>query len=122
MAAVRYFVSDVERALRFYIQHFGFSLVMQMGTTFARLHRADGIVLWLSGPQSTVGQPLSDGSQPAPGGWNRFVIEVKGLHAQVADLQRAGVKLRGAIVGGAGGNKALIEDPDGNLIELFEYV
>jgi catechol 2,3-dioxygenase-like lactoylglutathione lyase family enzyme len=120
MAAVRYFVSDIERAVRFYTQHLGFKLDMQMGAAFASVSR-DGIALWLSGPQSTVGRPLSDGSQPAPGGWNRFVIEMTGVAKRVAELQQAGVRVRGDIVGGALGNKALVEDPDGNLVELFEH-
>ena len=42
------------------------------------------------------------------------------LESRVEDLKKASVRFRGGIVGGPGGSKALAEDPDGNLIELFE--
>jgi len=117
--AVRYLVDDVERAVAFYVEHLGFTLAEQMGTAFARVER-DDLTLWLSGPASSAARPMPDGRQPVAGGWNRFVIEVDDLPAQVANMTAAGVRFRNAIVSGPGGKQILAEDPDGNPIELFE--
>ena len=90
-----------------------------MGAAFARVRR-DDLVLWLSGPASSAARPMPDGRQPAPGGWNRFVLEVDDLDGTVATLTAAGVTFRNAIVTGPGGRQILVDDPDGNPIELFE--
>jgi catechol 2,3-dioxygenase-like lactoylglutathione lyase family enzyme len=119
MAAVRYFVSDVGRAAAFYTQHLGFVLTQQAGSAIAAVSRGD-LVLWLSGPDRSAAAPLSDGRRPEPGGWNRLILEVHDLTSSVAVLQNSGVRFRGDIVGGPGGRKALVEDPDGNPVELFE--
>ncbi|MFL5678875.1 MAG: VOC family protein [Chloroflexota bacterium] len=118
-ATVRYLVADVDRAVAFYLEHLGFELVEQMGAAFARVRHGD-LILWLSGPASSAARPMPDGRQPVAGGWNRFVIEVDDLAARVKAMGDAGVTFRNAIVTGPGGKQILAEDPDGNVIELFE--
>ena len=61
---------------------------------------------------------MSDGSTPEPGGWNRIVIEVDDLEALVATLRERGATFRNDIVYGVGGNQILLEDSEGNPIEL----
>ena len=119
MATVRYLVADVDRAVAFYVDHLGFTLVEQMGAAFAQVRR-DDLTLWLSGPASSAARPMPDGRQPAAGGWNRFVLEVDDLASRVDDMRQAGASFRNAIVTGPGGRQILAEDPDGNVIELFE--
>ncbi len=119
MATVRYLVTDVDRSVAFYVGQLGFEMVEQMGAAFARVRRGD-LTLWLAGPQSSAARPMPDERQPAPGGWNRFVIEVDDVAERVATLSSAGVTFRNAIVTGPGGKQILAEDPDGNPIELFE--
>jgi len=119
MAAVRYLVTDVDRAVDFYVRFLGFTLDQQMGAAFARVSRGD-LTLWLSGPTSSAARPMPDGRQPVPGGWNRFVVEVDDIDASVADLQTAGARFRNEIVSGPGGRQIVVDDPDGNAIELFE--
>jgi catechol 2,3-dioxygenase-like lactoylglutathione lyase family enzyme len=119
MAAIRYLVSDVERAVGFYTKNLGFSLKQQAGPAIAQVTR-DDLSLWLSGPASSAARPMPNGDVPEPGGWNRILIEVDDLPSRVADLKRAGVGFRGEIVGGPGGKKILVQDPDGNVVELFE--
>jgi catechol 2,3-dioxygenase-like lactoylglutathione lyase family enzyme len=63
---------------------------------------------------------MPDGSQRAPGGRNRFAVEVSDLAATVEALRHAGVRLRNEIVTGVGGKQIICEDPSGNPIELFE--
>ncbi len=119
MAAVRYLVKDVDRAIAFYTQHLGFTLKQQMGPAFASVTR-DDLILWLSGPQSSGARPMPDGRRPEPGGWNRLVIEVKDLPSRVAGMKQAGLRFRNDIVVGPGGKQILVEDLDGNPVELFE--
>lgn len=119
MAAIRYLVGDVGRAVAFYTQRLGFKLQQQMGPAFAIVSR-DDLRLWLSGPQSSAARPMPDGRRPEPGGWNRFVLEVTDLPARVAEMKQAGVRFRNEIVVGPGGKQIVAEDPDGNPVELFE--
>jgi catechol 2,3-dioxygenase-like lactoylglutathione lyase family enzyme len=119
--SVRYIVDDVDAAINFYRAHLAFTLVMHPAPPFAMLERGD-LRLLLSAPsgQGGGGQSTPDGTKPAPGGWNRFALEVSDLAATVRTLRDAGVQFRNDIVMGVGGNQVLIEDPSGNPIELFE--
>jgi catechol 2,3-dioxygenase-like lactoylglutathione lyase family enzyme len=119
MAVVRYIVDDVDRAIAFYTRHLGFTLEQQMGPAFAIVAR-DGLSLWLSGPQSSAARPMPDGRRPEPGGWNRLVVEVDDLAMKVAELKQAGLSFRNEIVSGPGGKQIVLEDGDGNPLELFE--
>jgi catechol 2,3-dioxygenase-like lactoylglutathione lyase family enzyme len=119
--SVRYIVNDVDEAITFYCAHLGFQEVMHPAPTFAMLSRGD-LRLTLSAPGGSGGggQAMPDGTQPAPGGWNRFAIEVDDLDAMVANLREHGARFRNDIVTGVGGKQTLLEDPSGNPIELFE--
>jgi catechol 2,3-dioxygenase-like lactoylglutathione lyase family enzyme len=119
MATVRYLVNDVERAEVFYVERLGFVVEQEVLPAFARIRR-DDLTLWLAGPTSSAARPMPDGAQPEPGGWNRFVIEVADLTAVVEALGEDGAVFRNDIVTGPGGRQILIEDPDGNPVELFE--
>jgi predicted enzyme related to lactoylglutathione lyase len=90
-----------------------------MGPPFAIVRKGD-LHLWLSGPKSSAARPMPDGRHPAPGGWNRVVIEVEDLQATVRQLKQAGVVFRNEIVRGPGGKQVLLEDSSGNPIELFQ--
>ena len=120
---VRYIVNDVDTAIAFYCRHLGFKEVMHPAPAFAMLTRADlRLVLSAPNPAGGGGQPMPDGSQQQPGGWNRFAIEVSDLAATVDTLRKAGVRFRNDIVTGVGGKQILVEDPSGNPIELFEPI
>ena len=118
MATTRYLVRDADEAVAFYVDLLGFELVTRMGPAFAIVER-DGHELWLSGPQTSAAQPMPDGRLPAPGGWNRVVLEFADVAAVVAGLAEAGVHCRNEPLSGPGGTQVLIEDPSGNPIELF---
>jgi len=90
-----------------------------MGPAFAIVTR-DDLSLWLSGPQSSGARPMPDGRYPEAGGWNRLVLEIDDLETKVAELKEAGLSFRNEIVTGPGGKQNLLEDGDGNPIELFE--
>ena len=119
VATFRYLVTDVERSIAFYTKALGFKLDQSMAPAFARVSNKD-LTLWLAGPQSSAARPMPDGRRPEPGGWNRFVIEVQDLVSRVAEMKAAGLRFRNDVVVGPGGKQILLEDPDGNLVELFE--
>lgn len=119
--SVRYIVHDVDAAIAFYCQHLGFSEVMHPAPAFAMLSRGDlRLVLSAPGGGPGGGQAMPDGTLPEPGGWNRFSLEMDDLEATAEALGAAGVRFRNDIVEGVGGKQVLIEDPSGNLVELFE--
>jgi catechol 2,3-dioxygenase-like lactoylglutathione lyase family enzyme len=116
---VRYMVDDVEAAIAFYTTHLGFTLLTKTAPAFADVARGD-LRLLLSGPTSSAGRPMPDGRRPGPGGWNRIHLIVEDLSAEVNGLRAAGVHFRNDIVSGPGGLQILVEDPSGNVVELFQ--
>jgi catechol 2,3-dioxygenase-like lactoylglutathione lyase family enzyme len=116
-ATVRYFVDDVDQAIAFYRDQLGFEEELHPSPTFAMLYRGD-LRLLLSVP----GEPhaLPDGTLPEPGGWNRISLRVSNLNATVAALRASGVTFRRAIAAGVAVDTALLADPSGNPVELFE--
>jgi catechol 2,3-dioxygenase-like lactoylglutathione lyase family enzyme len=119
MVSVRYMVADVEAAIDFYTKHLGFTLRMSAAPAFADVTRGQ-LRLLLSGPGSSAGRPMPDGTVPAPGGWNRIHLIVSDIAADVERLRAAGVSFRNDIVTGPGGQQILLEDPSGNVVELFQ--
>lgn len=119
--SVRYFVDDVAAAVSFYVDRLGFEVTMRPGPGFAALSRGD-LRLLLSGTGGPGGaaQAMPDGRRPEPGGWNRIQLDVDDLAATVTRLRQAGAQFRNEIVRGMGGEQILLEDPAGNLIELFQ--
>jgi predicted enzyme related to lactoylglutathione lyase len=121
--SVRYIVLDVEEAIPFYTEALGFSVDMHPGPGFAMLSRGDlRLLLNKPGGGGGAGQSMSDGRQPEPGGWNRIQLDVADLDATVATLKAGGHHFRNEIIVGNGGKQALVEDPSGNCVELFEPV
>jgi catechol 2,3-dioxygenase-like lactoylglutathione lyase family enzyme len=118
---VRYIVKDVDAAIAFYCQKLGFAEAMHPAPAFAMLTRGDlRLVLSAPNPAGGGGQPMPDGRNPEPGGWNRFAIEVSDLASTVETLRKAGARFRNDIVTGVGGKQILVEDPTGKPIEHFE--
>src|SRR5512134_1508547 len=116
---VRYMVDDVDDAVAFYTNHFGFELLTSHAPAFADVVRGN-LRLLLSGPKSSAGRPMPDGRTPGPGGWNRIHFIVEDIAAEVERLQSVGLTFRNDIVSGPGGQQILLEDPSGNPIELFQ--
>jgi catechol 2,3-dioxygenase-like lactoylglutathione lyase family enzyme len=116
---VRYLVDDVAASLDFYTTHLGFEPGIVSAPAFADAYRGN-LRLLISGPTSSAGRPMADGAVPGPGGWNRIHLVTEDLDAEIERLRAAGVPFRNDVVSGPGGRQVLIEDPAGNLVELFE--
>jgi catechol 2,3-dioxygenase-like lactoylglutathione lyase family enzyme len=119
LVSIRYMVDDVDTAVDFYTKHLGFTLRMSAAPAFADVIRGQ-LRLLLSGPTSSAGRRMPDGTKPAPGGWNRIHLIVSDIAAEVDKLRAAGLTFRNDIVAGPGGQQILLEDPSGNVIELFQ--
>jgi len=123
MIQVRYIVTDVDKAIEFYTQQLGFHLDMHPAPPFAMLSRGElRLVLSMPNPRGGGGQPMPDGTQQAPGGWNRFSLEVDDLENLVSKLRQVGARFRNDIITGIGGKQIILEDPSGNPIELFQPI
>jgi catechol 2,3-dioxygenase-like lactoylglutathione lyase family enzyme len=117
LASVRYLVDDVQAAIDFYTTHLGFTLRTNAAPAFADVVRGP-LRLLLSGPASS-------GARATPldaktGGRNRIHLTVDDLDPELDRLRTAGLSFRSEVVAGPGGRQILLNDPAGNLIELFE--
>ncbi len=121
-ACFRYIVNDVDAAIGFYTWHLGFRVEMHPAPAFAEISRGD-MHLYLTQPSSRGaggGMAMPSGEQQKPGGWNRIHLIVEELDGMIAALKSAGCRFRSDVIQGTGGKQILLEDPSGNLVELFQ--
>jgi predicted enzyme related to lactoylglutathione lyase len=118
---VRYMVNDLDLAVSFYTKNLGFQVKQESRPNFAMLSR-ENLELVLSTPFGPGGaaKPMSDGRHAEPGGWNRIILNVEDLAAEVSRLRKAQVHFRNDIATGPGGSEILLDDPSGNPVELFQ--
>ena len=118
---VRYMVNDLDPAVTFYTKYLGFQIKQEAKPNFAMLSRGQ-LDLVLSTPFGPGGaaKPMLDGRHAEPGGWNRIIINVGDLAAEVERLRKAQVYFRNEIATGPGGSEILLDDPSGNPVELFQ--
>ena len=116
---VRYMVDDVDESVAFYTEHLGFEVLSSASPAFADVKRGN-LRLLLAGPASSAGRPMTDGTKPGPGGWNRIHFIVDDIETEAARLRGAGARFRNDIVEGPGGKQILLLDPSGNVVELFQ--
>jgi catechol 2,3-dioxygenase-like lactoylglutathione lyase family enzyme len=119
VASVRYLITDIERAVAFYTKVLDFKLDMRNGAVIAIVSRGP-LQLILSGPASSGARAMPDGRRQEPGGWNRIVLYVPDLEAQIQKLNAAEARFRNTVEVGPGGKQIQVDDPDGNPIELHE--
>ena len=119
-ACFRYIVNDVDAAIDFYTRHLGFKVEMHPAPPFAEISRGDmHLYLTQPGPRGG-GAPMPSGEAQAPGGWNRIHLLVEDLDGTISGLKAAGAAFKSEVIQGVGGKQILLEDPSGNLVELFE--
>jgi predicted enzyme related to lactoylglutathione lyase len=106
---VFYYVSDIERAIRFYSDVLGFKLSSR---DFVARFDVDGVLFEIV--------PTADKSKLAGGGNARLCLEVDDVQATLRELQRNGV-VTSQPQKEPGGILASLHDPDGNEICLWQY-
>lgn len=118
---VRNMVNQLDPAVEFYTKYLGFQVERVAKPNFAMLERGH-LELVLSTPFGPGGaaKPMRDGHTAEPGGWNRIILNVQDLPAEVARLRSASLHFRNDIVSGPGGSEILIDDPSCNPVELFQ--
>ncbi|MFT3869567.1 MAG: VOC family protein [Nibricoccus sp.] len=119
----RYMVNNIAGAVSFYTKHLGFQINQEVPTNenFAMISRGN-FTMVLSTPFGPGGaaKPMLDGSKAEPGGWNRIIINVDDLPAEIERLRKAQVHFRSDILTGPGGSEVIMDDPSGNPVELFQ--
>lgn len=121
-ACFRYIVTDVDAAMDFYVANLGFKVEMHPAPGFAEISKGDAHV-YLTRPSSGGeggGAKMPSGEEQVPGGWNRIHLLVEDLDRMIAKLRSEGCRFRSDVIQGVGGKQILLEDPSGNLVELFE--
>ena len=98
-------VDDLRAAVAFYRDQLGFTEKENWGPIV--ILERDDLELWLSGPGTSAAKHSVVG--------NRFVLRVDDLDPAHADLESTA-----EIVDGQAGRWAVVEDPTGNLVELYE--
>ena len=118
MASVRYIVNDIDESVSFYRDRLGFAVEKHNPGTFAALTRED-LHLFINAPGA--GSAGKAGGDPKPGGWSRFMIVTNDLDSMIDELRKAGASFRGEVAEAGAGRQILLQDPSGNVVELFEY-
>ena len=118
MAFIRYIVNDIDKSVDFYRDRLGFAVEKHNPGKFAELTRED-LHLFLNAPGA--GSAGKAGGNPQPGGWSRFMVVTDDLDVMIDELRKAGASFRGDVAEAGAGRQILLQDPSGNVVELFEY-
>ena len=118
MASVRYIVNNVDESVSFYRNQLGFAVEKHNPGKFAELKLGD-LHLFINVPGA--GSAGKAGGDPKPGGWSRVMIVTKNLDRMIDELRKSGASFRGEIAEAGAGRQILLQDPSGNVVELFEY-
>lgn len=119
---VAYHVADIDRALAFYVGVLGMQeqLRLPLGKNLHEVilgfpnSQSAGVILMWNTEQKTQ-RNLGDG-------YSRFVLNVSDVEAAVQHLVQHGTKVVTPITAYGGFKFAMIEDPDGYVIELLQFV
>ncbi|WP_172300380.1 VOC family protein [Pseudoruegeria sp. HB172150] len=117
MKAIRYIVDDLTAACDFYRDLLDFEEELELSNGFASLKRG-GIRLMLSVPG--FGTSGRAGRAAQPGGWNRLQLRTNDLDGLVSRLILSGACICGEITESMAGRQAVVEDPAGNPVEIFQ--
>ena len=110
---VTVFVSDLDKAVRFYTEALGLKLGFRFGNEWASIKAGDSLVIGL--------HPASKDSPAGRKGSITLGLQLtEPIDKAVPVLKERGVKFRGSIVEDKGIQFAHFEDPDGNELYLAD--
>ena len=108
------FVSDFDRAVRFYTQTLGFGVMYRAGNEFAMIDAGGGLTLGLHPPSDSAARPGTSGAIQIGLNVTTPIEQV------VATLKERGVAFRGPVKDDGSVKLAFFGDPDGNDLYLCE--
>ncbi len=108
------YVSDMDRAVRFYVETLGFKLQYRAGNEWASIDAGGGLVLGLHAARPDGVRPGTSGSISVGFDLNQPIAEV------VEVLANRGIAFHGPIVDNGPVKLAFFGDPDGNALYLAE--
>ena len=107
-------VSDLDRAVRFYVETLGFKLRAREPSRWAEVDGGDGLVLGLRPASASGPKPGAHGSISIGLAVNQPIAEV------VSVLSNRGIVFHGPVREDGLVSLAFFADPDGNALYLFE--
>lgn len=108
------FISNMDRAVRFYTETLGLKLTSRFDDHWATVEAGKGL---------TIGLHPASPKYPAPGTKGSIMLGLEvdePLDRVTARLGEKGVRIQGSIVQDGAGKFLHLEDPDGNEIYLWE--
>jgi catechol 2,3-dioxygenase-like lactoylglutathione lyase family enzyme len=120
--SISYIVNNVDDSIKCYTEMLDFKVEMHPAVEFAILSRGN-LGCYSANQEDAVEAVRQCPTEPfrLPEDGTDFEIEVDDLESLVDKLEKAGCRFRNEIVTGVGGKQILLQDPSGNLIELFQY-
>ncbi len=108
------FITNMDRAVRFYSQTLGLNVAYRAGDHFCMIDAGDGLMIGLHPPGQRAAAPGTSGSIQIGLNVSRPIDEV------VAELKTRGVIFNGPVVDDEAVKLAFFNDPDGNNLYLYE--
>jgi predicted enzyme related to lactoylglutathione lyase len=108
------FVSNMDRAVRFYTEVLGLKLTNRFGDHWATVEAGKGL---------TIGLHPASSKYPAPGTKGAMMLGMEvdeKIERVVARLSERGAQIQGSVIRDESGNFVHLEDPDANEIYLWE--
>lgn len=109
------YVSDMDRAVKFYTEALGLKLAMRFGNEYAAVDAGKGFLVGLHPASPHSPKPGTSGSIQVGFGLGAPIEQV------VRELTARGVSFRGPIIVDGPVKLAYFSDPDGNDLYLCQY-
>ncbi len=109
---VTIYVTDMDRAVRFYSETLGLKLAYRFGDHWAAVELGKGL---------TIGLHPASAESPAGHGGMSIGLELSGdIHEAMRMLESKGVKFEGPVNSGKSGSFVGFKDPDGHQLYLAQ--
>jgi catechol 2,3-dioxygenase-like lactoylglutathione lyase family enzyme len=110
------FVSDMDRAVRFYNETLGLKIAYRAGDHFCMIDAGAGFLIGLHPPASNAAKPGTSGSI-------QIGLDVQEPIQDVVDsLRTRGVNFHGPVIDDSAVKLAFFNDPDGNVLYLCQVM
>ena len=108
------FISEMNRAVRFYTQTLGLTIAYRAGDHFCMIDAGGGLMIGLHPPGEHTPTP------GAEGGTQVGLDVAQPIESVVNELRGRGVNFHGPVIDDSAVKLAFFNDPDGNVLYLCE--